>query len=300
MKHARIIVVALTSILALAAGAQPGPMDLAGLLIQEQKWEEAERVLENITSKEPKNAQAWLQLTRVYDARGKHDEMIDAAQKAIDAGFQAPRMMMIAQARGYAAKGDSDAALKKVEEIAAGGANGPLVRRLEATPGLDAIKSDPRWAASIKALTPCASDEYRQFDFWLGNFKVEDPNGNFVGDNDITLHLGGCMIMESWKGASGMHGMSMNYYNPVDQTWNQIFLDNNGTPQNWPPLKGKLENGAMVLWSPEGENRSRWTWTKVDGDKVRQTAESTSDGGKTWQVTWDSYYVRKKADAGGE
>lgn len=294
MKLVRPVVVLLLCSVSLGVTAQPGPMDLAALLIKEQKWEEAARVLENVVSKEPGNAIAWMQLSRSYDELGEFDKELDAAQKAIDAGFQAPRIAMIAAARAHAGKGDAEAALAKVEEIAAGGPNRALIQRLEGTPRLEGLKSDPRWAKAIKTLTPCASDEYRQFDFWVGDFSVEDPNGNYVGDNEVTLHLGGCMLMESWKGAGGMHGMSMNFYEPNDQTWNQIFVDNNGLPANWPPLKGKLEDGSMVLWSPEGQNRTRWTWTKVDEDRVRQMAEATSDGGKTWNVVWDSYYVRKK------
>ena len=144
---------------------------------------------------------------------------------------------------------------------------------------------------------PCTSEPYRQFDFWLGDFRVENPAGTVVGENEITLHLGGCMLMESWKGASGMHGMSFNFYDPSDQTWNQVFVDNKGNPANWPPLKGKLEeDGSMVLWSPEGESRTRWTWKKVGAGKVRQMAEQTTDGGKTWRVIWDSYYVLKESD----
>ena len=141
---------------------------------------------------------------------------------------------------------------------------------------------------------PCSTEPYRQFDFWLGDFRVEDPKGRVVGENQITGHLDGCMVMESWTSASGMRGMSMNYYDPADETWNQIFIDNRGKPGNWPPLKGKLEeNGAMVLWSPEAETRFRWTWTAVGEGKVRQMAEQTDDSGKTWKVIWDSYYVPK-------
>lgn len=293
MKLVFPIVVMFAVLLPTCAFAQPGPMDLANLLLQEQKWPEAVKVLENIVSKEPGNALAWIQLARAYDGVGEHDKQIEAAQKAIDAGFQAPRIAMIAMARGYAAKGDLEAALSKIEEVAAGGANRMLVRRLEAAPGLDGLKGDPRWSAAVRALTPCTADEYRQFDFWLGAYRVEDPKGNHVGDNEVSLHLDGCMLMESWKGLAGMHGMSMNFFDPTDRTWNQVFVDNNGNPANWPPLKGRLEDGAMVLWSPEGENRTRWTWTKIDEDKVRQKAESTGDGGKTWQVVWDSVYVRK-------
>jgi len=293
MRFFRFLLVLLISVFALSAVAQSPNMAAATQLVQEQKWEEAAAAFETIVRAEPKNAVAWMQLGGVYDRLGKYEKELDAAQKAIDAGFQAPRVAMVSMVRARLGLGDTEAAMKKVEEIAAGGPNRGLVQRLESLGGTESLKKDPRWKEAMNKLTPCTSAEYRQFDFWLGDFKVEDPNGNYVGDNEITLHLDGCMLMESWKGASGMNGMSMNFYDPSDQTWNQIFVDNNGAPANWPPLKGKFENGSMVLWSPEGENRSRWTWTKISNDKVRQMAESTSDGGKTWTVVWDSYYIRK-------
>jgi hypothetical protein len=100
--------------------------------------------------------------------------------------------------------------------------------------------------------------------------------------------------MEHWRGATGQDGMSMNFYDPSDDTWTQVYVDNGGAPVNWPRLKGGLdENGAMVLLSPEGESQTRWTWSEIDEKTVRQMAETTSDG-KTWQVVWDSYYVRKE------
>jgi len=294
MRTVRLVFVCLILLVAFGAIAQSPAMKAATSLMKEEKWEEAAAAFEKIVRAEPKNAVAWMQLGNIYDRLGKYDKELDAAQKAIDAGFQAPGLAMAAMVRAYLGLGDTEAAMKKVEEMAAGGPNRALLGRLGATAGTDRLKADPRWKEAMKKLTPCTSPEYRQFDFWLGDFKVEDPNGNYVGDNEITLHLDGCMLMESWKGASGMHGMSTNFYDPSDQTWNQNFIDNNGAPANWPPLKGKLENGSMVLWSPEGESRTRWTWTKVSDDKVRQMAESTSDGGKTWTVVWDSYYIRKK------
>ena len=37
----------------------------------------------------------------------------------------------------------------------------------------------------------------------------------------------------------------------------------------------------------------RWTWYALSPDRVRQMAEQSLDGGKTWRTTWDSVYVRK-------
>ena len=263
-------------------------------LVQAGKWKEAIPLLESATRATPSSGQAWSRLANAYRQTKQYEKQIAASEKAITAGFQ-PRFGLISVASAQVALGNNSAALTKIEEVAAPGQSGPIQRSLEANSAFDPIKNDPRWKASIRKLTPCTSEKYRQFDFWVGDFKVEGPNGNYVGDNEITMQLDGCMLLESWKGASGMHGMSTNFYDPSDDTWNQYFIDNNGTPQNWPALKGKLEeNGSMVLWTAEGESRSRWTWTKITDDKVRQMAETTADGGETWQVVWDSYYVRKK------
>ncbi len=294
MKVSRIVVVVVFIAVSLSVMAQEVTrMQSATSLMQDEEWAKAAKLFEEIVNDEPKNALAWIQLARAYDELGEFDRELDAAQKSIDAGFQAPRIAMISMARAYVRKGDNGAALTKIEEVAAGGPSTGLKQRLETTAAFDSLKEDARWQKAIKDLTPCTTEEYRQFDFWVGDFKVEDPNGTYVGDNEITFHLGGCMLFESWKGNGGMHGMSMNYYDPSDETWNQIFLDNSGVPSNWPPLKGRFENGSMVLWTPEGESRTRWIWTKIDENKVRQMAETTTDGGKTWQTVWDSYYLRK-------
>ncbi len=277
------------------AGGQPvDAMQRANQAIAAADWLGAEAALRSVVADEPGNAIAWLQLARTLDEQRKYDGAIDAGRHALAAGHPAPAVVRVAIARAQAAGGDHEAALGELKQAAAAGPNRALLSRIESTAAFDPLETDARWAALVERLTPCATPEYRQFDFWIGDFRVEDPNGNYVGDNRIDRHLGGCMLMESWTGATGMHGISMNFYDPADGTWNQIFVDNNGAPGNWPPLKGRFENGAMVLSSPQGDSRTRWTWSVVADGRVRQMAESTSDGGKTWQTIWDSYYIRRQ------
>jgi hypothetical protein len=38
---------------------------------------------------------------------------------------------------------------------------------------------------------------------------------------------------------------------------------------------------------------SRWTWYTLVPNKVRQMAEQSADNQKTWNITWDSVYVKK-------
>jgi len=41
------------------------------------------------------------------------------------------------------------------------------------------------------------------------------------------------------------------------------------------------------------------TFYNLGSDNVRQTTETSSDGGKTWTQVWDGLYVRRKGEAPG-
>ena len=159
------------------------------------------------------------------------------------------------------------------------------------------IEEDGRFLAMAQdapAQNPCTADEYRQFDFWLGDWEVQNPQGQVVGENTITSRLNGCMLTEEWESVRGGQGFSINYYDNVKGTWTQTYRDSTGNIAQWPDLVGGIQDGKMVLESvPGAEPMARWIWTPVEKDKVRQMAEVSNDGGETWQVVWDSYYVRK-------
>jgi hypothetical protein len=119
--------------------------------------------------------------------------------------------------------------------------------------------------------------------------------GKPVGRNEVTLEQDGCLIVEHWRSLrSGEKGSSFNYYDTTDKKWHQLYIANNGNARSFPPIAGGLKNGAMVLVNDEDpKNVSRWTWTPVAGGKVRQMAEQSKDGGKSWTPTWDSIYVKR-------
>jgi hypothetical protein len=141
--------------------------------------------------------------------------------------------------------------------------------------------------------------EARQFDFWIGDWVVREPDGNLAGHNHIEPILGGAALRESWQGESGLLGTSLNAWDPVRRLWRQAWTDANGF---WLLLEGGLRDDAMVL---EGERpsqadpsrtvRHRVTWRLVDGDPdhVRQHWEGSEDGGATWQTLFDGRYTRK-------
>jgi hypothetical protein len=143
----------------------------------------------------------------------------------------------------------------------------------------------------------CSSPECHQFDFWIGDWEVRTPKGSVAGTNRVVAILGGCAIQENWKGARGMSGTSLNMYVPSTHMWHQTWVDDHGTLLL---LDGRFEKGAMVLTgeipvpgSPGQKTTQRITWTQLEGGKVRQLWETSTDGGKTWTVAFDGTYSRK-------
>ena len=146
---------------------------------------------------------------------------------------------------------------------------------------------------------PCSSEAFHQFDFWLGDWEVQDPKGQVVGHNIVASAQGGCLLTENWVAARGNNtGTSVNFYDARDQKWHQLYFDNTGDRSNWPELVGEFKEGRMVLLTPPSPSGIlRWTWYVLSPDHVRQWAESSTDGGKTWKTIWDSVYVKTKPQA---
>lgn len=146
------------------------------------------------------------------------------------------------------------------------------------------------------APAPCATEEYRQFDFWAGSWEVTTPDGNVAGTNTIEPILGGCVLRENWRGTRGMTGTSYNTYDPHAGTWHQTWVDDRG---GFLLLTGGLEAGSMILQGEmvddEGPIRNRITWTPESGGEVRQLWEASRDGGGTWTVVFDGRYRRVDA-----
>jgi hypothetical protein len=168
---------------------------------------------------------------------------------------------------------------------------------LVALPGIAADGNKPASPPPQPPRTPkaCSGPEFRQFDFWLGDWAVAGPTGNAVGTNRITLEQGGCVLHEHWTGAKGSTGESFNLYDAAAKHWHQSWVDNSGTLLL---LDGGLVDGRMILsglgQGPKGEPIiNRIAWEKLGDGRVRQTWTVSSDGGATWTSAFDGYYSKK-------
>ena len=141
-------------------------------------------------------------------------------------------------------------------------------------------------AGTLAAQQPpqgCNAPEYRQFDFWEGDWEVTDSAGTVVmGTNTITREESGCALREQWR-AQGGTGQSLNFYERATGRWSQVWVASNGGVLR---LQGGLENGAMKM---EGEARApngllirnRIVWTPQPDGRVRQAWSISRDSGVT-------------------
>jgi hypothetical protein len=151
--------------------------------------------------------------------------------------------------------------------------------------------------ASLLVAPACAAPEYHQFDFWIGDWTVTGPKGKVVGTNTIDRSLGQCVLQEHWSGARGSHGTSFNIYDAARKMWHQTWVDDDGLLLL---LDGSFADGKMTLTGPGVDDHgakiiNRIIWHKEQGDanRVRQTWDTSADGGKTWNVVFDGLYTRK-------
>ena len=149
---------------------------------------------------------------------------------------------------------------------------------------------------------PCSKPEFRQFDFWVGEWEAYAPNGKKGGDSKISLILDSCVILEEWTSTGAQQGLiyagkSFNSYNDATKQWQQTWTDNTGNTTEF--LRGEGSNGKIVYYAdkvvgPKGESfMRRLTFTKLSNDKVRQLGERSDDSGKTWTTEYDLEYRRK-------
>jgi hypothetical protein len=141
-----------------------------------------------------------------------------------------------------------------------------------------------------KLATRCGSAPFRQFDFFAGYWDTYDAGSpsTVVARNKVTSILDGCVIREDYRQNDGMHGESLSIYDTARDQWHQTWVTNRGKLLQ---LDGHLTGDSMILTgtetAPDGTSSLlRGSW-RPDAGAVRETAERSTDGGKTWKLVFD-------------
>jgi len=141
----------------------------------------------------------------------------------------------------------------------------------------------------------CCTDKHSEFDFWIGEWTVSNPDRSLAGHSVISKMQNNCLLNESWTSAtSGYFGTSSNFYNAKTGAWEQIWVDNQGGILK---LKGSRIGNQMILKTIIEKNKEgddfyhRIIWTANPDGTVRQYWETITEG-KDVIVQFDGLYKK--------
>jgi hypothetical protein len=145
----------------------------------------------------------------------------------------------------------------------------------------------------------CSSPEASQFDFWLGEWKLDWKNEKGEtesGTNFISKSLGGCVVEENFSTSDKtFSGRSFSVYNANKSIWQQTWVDNSGAYMDF---TGEFAGGKMILlrkiMNKQGKEMvQRMVFYDIQQNELWWNWESSADEGKTWKLLWKIHYVRK-------
>jgi hypothetical protein len=142
----------------------------------------------------------------------------------------------------------------------------------------------------------CDAAQSRQFDFWVGEWRVADAaTGKFAGMSRIEKLYGGCVLRENWT-SDGFQGGSLNTWWSGDRRWHQVWVDQAGAMRHF---IGSFEEGRMVLVAKQPDPKDsartllvRLAFTPNADGTVRQYSDISRDDGAGWQPRYDFIYHR--------
>jgi len=236
-----------------ATGAGAAGIEQAHELFNAKRWVEAAAAYQDVVDREPANALALIRLARSRAAGGQTERALDALRAWIASG-----------------NGSYSAAMS--------------------LPEFESLRADERFVAMVQPLRPCQSPEFRQFDFWIGEWEVSSPAlPGSVSRNRISRINDGCTLREEYTTPTGYAGTSLNFYDATRKVWHQTWIDNQGGALY---IEGGLVGRSMVLaTTTDPQNIQRITWTPLDDGRVRQHWQASTDGGTTWSDLFDGYYA---------
>jgi len=282
------------------AGQTPA-LQQAEAFFQAQDWEHAASAYSALAAADPGNFQLWNRLGFAFHHEGRYDKAAAAYGKAVALNSQSA-LARYNLACACARLDRKDEAFTHLSAIAATGFF--LPEQIQQDADLANLRGEARFeeilaqAQAQRSARPCtAAPEFRQFDFWIGEWAVQSQaTGQPAGSSSVQLILGECVLFENWSGVRGMNGKSFNTYDATRQKWQQTWVDDRGGRTDyWGEFHGeRMEFLGEKSRTEGGTPLLRMTFFKLGPDRVRQLGEFSEDAGKIWNVRYDLLYVRKK------
>ncbi len=274
---------------------------LADSLFKSAQWENAAAAYNTYLQSNPKDRPGF-QLNKIgqcYFNLQQYDKAIDAFKKSVAYNGSANIMYNIACV--YSKSSQKDSAFVWLDKSATAGYT-QYQSALE-DEDLKNLHDDAKFKIIIdkmkKAFSPCSfQPESQQFNFWIGECKVYNLQGQQTGTSKIEQILNECVILENWTDVFGNKGKSFNFYNADTKQWQQTWVDDKGSVTEF--INGKYSSKAMqfqssrqVISNGKKGNR-RLIFFNRSENEVRQFGEISFDKGKTWTTEYDFKYIREK------
>lgn len=263
-----------------------------------ENWAAALSAYESLLEADEQNADHWFNAGRAHQHLGDIEKAADAYRTAIEFDYQPVSRVRIYLARAHMLLGQEEDALSELETVAEVGAAN--YRTLQAIPEFEALANSPKFIAVIDALRPCNTEDYRHFDFWIGEWDVTSAgSASPSATNSISRQHDGCTLVEDYV-AGAFTGMSVNFYDSNTDKWHQTWISNAGGALY---IEGGLnEQGQMVLTDKDLPSSAitntinKITWTPNEDGSVRQFWETSADNGESWTVAFDGLYTKTESD----
>jgi hypothetical protein len=158
-------------------------------------------------------------------------------------------------------------------------------------------------AAFCQSNTPapppaCSSEEYRQLDFWVGDWHAEWDNGDGTtghGENHITRdEFGDCVIYERFSGP-GLNGMSVSTYFAPAGVWRQAWVDDQGgffALTGGPDSSGEFDFVLNNARLSETAPYRRMVWDEVSDASFTWLWQGRANSDEDWADLWVINYTR--------
>jgi tetratricopeptide (TPR) repeat protein len=268
-------------------------------------WNAAESQYSALVKLEPENPRYYYRLGVSARANKHYSAALEAMQKAKVLG--APKGLPVSLAdyeiaASYAGVGNSSLAIESLKSAANAGFTQP--DRLRSDAEWNSLRTNDQFIALAKQVqhnaTPCDDAEFKQFDFWLGDWDVAQASDSaHLGASSISKEMNGCVVWENWTTAGGPYfGKSYNTWNANLKRWEQYWVDTSGGVMFF---HGGLKQDVMDYWTDDVPQSTGGTLLRhlqffnLGPDKVRQFSQGSSDGGKTWTTEYDLIYTRVQA-----
>lgn len=152
--------------------------------------------------------------------------------------------------------------------------------------------------AQLAPSEQCAAPEFRQLDFWVGEWSVRwdatEDQAAGTGANTVTREYGDCVIQESFQGGpttGNLIGHSVSTYHAGLGRWRQTWVDNQG---GYFALVGGPVDDTFVLETTRLSNTAphqRMVFENITPTTLTWRWQRSPDGA-VWNDSWVIYYER--------